>query len=240
MRNFKCLIVVYITFTTLVASHPDVNDTLLKTFTVSSKFQNLGAEQNLIDEILCKGSFDLIHKSSTEDIPNDIPKDTINTHITIECNKDFVRPSITSCSLQKYVNDSWVDMKLHHQCRELKTTDPKTTGWFMVGRYALSALPSECYNAPPGGMLGGANSCVNFGNIPSSYVKTFSNPCTNLTNHIKGCPPSSPPSCLDRSSSSLNCTYSSSAPLSIPLSYFLTISFLLFSLVIELDKIING
>ncbi|CAG8769637.1 26127_t:CDS:1, partial [Racocetra persica] len=134
---------------------------------------------------ICDSYFDYIHKSSTS--TKTIPANTINTHLTIECNIKGVLAEVLEYHLWKDVNGKKsVDMKGVKLDSLAKNVAPKNGGWFIIKRYALHADPSECLNAPKGLVVSAiAKIKLTYpdGNIDEGYPI--------VQNVLKGCPPSS-------------------------------------------------
>ncbi|GBC02942.1 hypothetical protein RclHR1_00490028 [Rhizophagus clarus] len=127
-------------------------------------------------EIKCQCSFDYIHKSNT--FTDNVPKNSINTHLNIACNTKDVSTEVSEYALWKVVDGKYVNM----QGFGLRQLGP--------GRYSLHADPSECYNAPKEGMVGVAMAYFTvYSNNPGIVItKEWEEPCY-VENVVINCPP---------------------------------------------------
>ncbi|CAG8535652.1 3812_t:CDS:1 [Ambispora gerdemannii] len=139
------------------------------------------------ETISCSEKFDDIRKSTAADVG--IPENTIITKLTMECNSKLVRASVNSYGLRKYIDNRFVDIKGVTMKPLEDTAIPKNIGWFIIGRYLLSADPSECLNAPQEGLYVSAHLCVSVSE--PGYEESYDVPCTTEQNFIQGCPPNS-------------------------------------------------
>ncbi|CAG8535609.1 3810_t:CDS:1 [Ambispora gerdemannii] len=188
MRNLTLtnLYITLMVFAIFVKNGFNVNASTIKaTLQRNIHDKELIARQQL-ETIYCSEEFD-IRKATALDVG--IPGNTIITKLTIECDSNSVRASINSYGLQKYIDNRFVDMKGVTMKPLEDTAIPKNISSFVIGRYLLSADPSECLNAPQEGLHVIARVCVSFS--APGYEKLYEVPCTSEQNFIKGCPPNS-------------------------------------------------
>ncbi|CAB4396635.1 unnamed protein product [Rhizophagus irregularis] len=126
--------------------------------------------------VKCQCAFDYIHKSST--VTENIPANSINTHLTITCNSKTVSTEVTEYALWKVVNGKFVNMEGYG----LRKLGP--------GYYSLHADPSECYNAPQEGLIGVAIAYFTiYSNNPDIVITKEKDGSCFIENVVVKCPP---------------------------------------------------
>ncbi|PKY46739.1 hypothetical protein RhiirA4_402762 [Rhizophagus irregularis] len=131
-------------------------------------------QQQLVE---CECTFDYIHKSNT--VTENIPANSINTHLTITCNSKTVSTEVTEYALWKVVDGKFVNMEGYG----LRKLGP--------GYYSLHADPSECYNAPKEGLIGVAIAYFTiYSNNPDIVItKQKDGSCFTKERVVVNCPP---------------------------------------------------